>query len=153
MKKRIRIYIYIIAVLLMGTILASAALASQINWYSYEEGMALGLSENKKVFISFYADWCKFCKTMDRKTFQNGEIISYLNANFISIKVNVEREKSVAREYNINPLPDSWFLSEKGDVIGNKPGYLTAEDLMPVLQFIHTDSFQKMSYRQFKESL
>ena len=153
MKKRIRIYIYIIAVLLMGTILASADLASQINWYSYEEGMALGLSENKKVFISFYADWCKFCKTMDRKTFQNGEIIFYLNANFISIKVNVEREKSVAREYNINPLPDSWFLSEKGDVIGNKPGYLTAEDLMPVLKFIHTDSFQKMSYRQFKESL
>jgi thioredoxin-related protein len=65
----------------------------------------------------------------------------------------VEREKSIAKKYNINPLPDSWFLSEKGDVIGNRPGYLTAGDLMPVLQFIKTESFLKMSYRQFKESL
>ena len=141
------------AVLLIWAVAAPVAAADQIKWYSYEEGMALGVSESKKVFINFYADWCKFCKTMDRQTFQDPGIISYLNSHFISIKVDVEREKSVAEKYNINPLPDSWFLSETGDVIGNRPGYLSAEDLMPILQFIKTESFLKMSYRQFKESL
>jgi thioredoxin-related protein len=141
------------AALLIWAVAIPVTAADQIKWYSHEEGTALGISESKKVFISFYADWCKFCKTMDLKTFQDAAIVSYLNSHFISVKVDVEREKSVTKKYNINPLPDSWFLSEKGDVIGNKPGYLSAEDLMPILQFIKTESFLKMSYLQFKESL
>lgn len=153
MKNRIKLTICITAALLIWTVAIPVTAADQIKWYSHEEGTALGISESKKVFISFYADWCKFCKTMDLKTFQDAGIISYLNSHFISVKVDVEREKSVAKKYNINPLPDSWFLSEKGDVIGNKPGYLSTEDLMPILQFIKTESFLKMSYLQFKESL
>ena len=141
------------AVLLIWAVAPSVTAADQIKWHAYEEGTALGVSENKKVFINFHADWCKYCETMDRKTFQDAGIISYLNSYFISIKVDVEREKSVAKKYNINPLPDCWFLSEKGDIIGNRPGYLSAEDLMPILQFIKTDSFLKMNYQQFKESL
>jgi len=153
MKSRIKIYIYLTAALLIWVVSVPVTAADQITWYSYEEGMALGKSEGKKVFINFRADWCKFCRTMERKTFKDTGIISYLDSHFISIKVDVEREKSIAKKYNINPLPDTWFLSEKGDVIGNKPGLLLAKDLMPILQFIQTDSFLKMSYREFKESL
>lgn len=153
MKKQMKFYICMTAVLLIGALAIPAIASDQIIWYTYEEGMALGASENKKVFINFYADWCKFCKTMERQTFKDAGVILYLNSHFISIKVDVEREKSIARKYNINPLPDTWFLSENGDVIGNKPGFLSAEDLMPILQFIKTESFLKMSYQQFKKSL
>jgi len=139
--------------LLIWVVAVPVTAADQIKWYSHEEGTALGVSESKKVFINFYADWCKFCKTMDRLTFQDAGIVSYLNTYFISIKVDVEREKPIAGKYNINPLPDCWFLSEKGDVIGNRPGYLSAEDLMPILQFVKTESFLTMSYQEFKESL
>lgn len=141
------------AALMIWAVAVPVTAADQIKWYSHEEGTALGMLESKKVFISFYADWCKFCKTMEQQTFTDAGIISYLNSHFISVKVDVEREKSVARKYNISPLPDSWFLSEKGEVIGNRPGYLSAEDLMPVLQFIKTESFLKMTFLQFKESL
>ena len=153
MKNRINIYMCLTTALLIWTVSVPATATDQIKWYSYEEGIALGTSEGKKIFINFHADWCKFCRTMDRQTFKDAGIISYLNSHFISIKVDVEREKSIAKKYNINPLPDTWFLSETGEVIGNKPGFLSAEDLMPVLQFIQTESFLKMSYRQFKESL
>jgi len=139
--------------LLIWVVAAPVTAADQIKWYSHEEGTALGVSESKKVFINFYADWCKFCKTMDRLTFQDAGIVSYLNTYFISVKVDVEREKPIAEKYNINPLPDCWFLSEKGDIIGNRPGYLSAEDLMPILQFVKTESFLTMSYQEFKESL
>lgn len=153
MKNRVKLAICMTAALLIWAVAVPVTAADQIKWYSYEEGAALGISESKKVFISFYADWCKFCKTMEQQTFQDAGIISYLNSHFISVKVDVEREKSIAKKYSINPLPDTWFLSENGDVIGNKPGYLSAEDLMPILQFIKTESFLKMSYLQFKESL
>ena len=153
MKNHIKIALGMTVALLIWAVGTPVIAADQIQWYSYEEGMTRGLSENKKIFINFHADWCRYCKDMDRLTFQDAAVISYLNSQFIAIKVDVDHEKSVAKKYNINPLPDSWFLTEKGEVIGNKPGYLTAKDLMPVLQFIQTESYLKMSYRQFRESL
>ena len=139
---------------LFFTIIGSApnvSAASMIQWYPYTEGMALGKAEGKKVFINFYATWCQYCRRMDKKTFKDPAIVSYLNENFISIKVDVEREKSVASRYNISPLPDTWFISETGEDIGNRPGFMTADDLLPVLQFIHTGSYLKMSYAEFVE--
>ncbi len=59
--------------LMIWAVAVPVSAADQIKWYSYEEGTALGMSENKKLFISFYADWCKFCKTMDQQTFQDAK--------------------------------------------------------------------------------
>ena len=89
---------------------------------------------------------------MEKNTFTNADIIAYLNSNFISIQIDVDREKSLARKYNIQPLPDTWFLTQTGEVIGNRPGYLTAQDPLPLLRYIHSESYQKMSFSQFKES-
>ena len=132
---------------------APAADADGIRWYSYEEGMALGKSNPKKVFINFFAKWCGFCRRMDKETFTDKVVVDYLQENFIAVKVDVDKERNVAAQYNISPLPDTWFVSEKGEAIGNRPGYMSAEELLPVLQFIKTDSYLKMSYVQFLESL
>lgn len=131
---------------------AQAAGTDGIQWYSYEEGMALSKSSPKKIFINFFAKWCSFCRMMDTKTFADKGVVDYLQKNFITVKVDVDREKHVAAQYNISPLPDSWFISEKGEAIGNRPGYMSADELLPVLKFIHTDSYLKMSYVQFLNS-
>ena len=144
------------AILLWGLIgfgAVSWAVSNQVNWYSYHEGMAIGQAEKKKLFLSFYADWCMYCRTMDATTFKDPMVTSYLNDNFIPIRIDVVREKEIAAKYPINPLPDAWFLSPDGDVIGNKPGYMTAEELLPVLKFIYTDSYLKMSYSHFLDTI
>ena len=66
--------------------------------------------------------------------------------------LDVDQERDVAAHYNIRPLPDMWFISEKGEAIGNKPGYVAPEEMLPVLKFIQTDSYLKMSYQTFLES-
>ena len=126
-----------------------ALCANLIKWYPYEEGMALGKSDGKKTFISFYADWCQYCRKMEKQTFKDPSIVSFLNENFIAIRVDVERERRIAAQYQISPLPDTWFISENGEIIGNKPGYMTAKELLPVLYFIQTESFLSMSFPEF----
>jgi len=128
---------------------AESAESSGIQWYSYDEGMALGKNKAKKVFINFYAQWCGYCRKMDTRTFKDSAVMDYINTNFIAVKVDVDKERYVAAQYNISPLPDLWFISEEGEAIGNKPGYLSAKDLLPVLKFIQTESYLKMSYTQF----
>ena len=152
-SKAFHIVIAMLVLLTMGLLSpVQAADTPVINWLSYDKGMALGKSQQKKVFINFFATWCSFCRMMDTKTFTDAAVVNYLNDNFVPVKVDVDQEQEVAAQYNIRPLPDMWFVSEKGEAIGNKPGFTGPEDMLPVLKFIQTDSYLKMSYQQFLDS-
>lgn len=134
----------------LGMLMAGSPAASgSILWHSYETGMALGKKENKKVFLHFWAEWCDSCKKMAKETFTDTAVIAYLNKHFISIKVNSDKEKAVVSEYNVRGLPDNWFIAEQNKIIGNQPGYIPPDKLLPLLRYIYTNSYQKMSYRKF----
>jgi thiol:disulfide interchange protein len=119
---------------------AGYASPNQIQWLSFESGMARGKFEKKNVFVNFYADWCGFCKEMDRTTFRDPSVISYLNENFIAVKVNTDREQQTAAMFRVQGLPDSWFFSKQGDVIGHRPGFIPAETLLTILKSIVSDA-------------
>ena len=128
---------------------ATQAGGAGIQWLSYAEGRDRGAAENKKVFLVFDADWCKYCLKMEKETFQNPTVIAYVNRNFVPIKVNSDREQAIAQKYNIRGLPSTWFLSETGDKIGNRPGYIPADEMLQVLKFIGTDSYRSMNFQSF----
>jgi len=150
--RTMHIAIIIIALMTFFQFHPPAAESAGIDWYSHEKGLVLGKSQAKKVFINFYATWCGYCKMMDTKTFTDSSVIAYMKNNFIAVKVDVDKERQVAAMYNISPLPDVWFISEKGAPIGNKPGYIPTKDMLQVLKFIHTDSYLKMSFMQFLDT-
>ncbi len=128
-------------------------IAEPIKWYSYEEGMALGKRKGKKVFLYFWAGWCTFCKKMEQETLTKSTIVSYLNDYFISVKVDSGREKKKALRYSVEGVPTTWFLTENGEKLINLPGYISPDIFLPVLQFIHSESFKKMTFNQFLKEL
>lgn len=123
-----------------------------IKWLTYDNGLSAAKKEGKKIFVHFYANWCGYCRAMEKKTFQDANIIGYLNKNFIPIKVNTDKEQNVAVKYGVRGLPSNWFLKKNGDKIGNRPGFIPPEDLMAFLEFIHTDSYKKMTFQAFSEA-
>lgn len=125
------------------------AAPDRIKWYSYDEGMALGKREGKKVFLHFYANWCAYCVKMAIKTFNDPLVVNYLNKNFISIRVNADREKKLVRDYSVRGLPSNWFIGENGEKISNRPGYIPPEMLVNMLKYIQTDSYKKMTFKKF----
>jgi len=139
------------AALLLAGIFCSGALATEggIQWFSYAEGRERGEAENKKVFLVFDADWCKYCLMMEKETFRDPTVVAYVNRNFVPIKVNSDREQSIASKYNVRGLPSTWFISETGDRIGNRPGYIPADEMLQVLKFIGTDSYRSMNFQTF----
>ncbi len=129
------------------------AAADGIRWLDYDKGISRGKSEDKKVFLNFYADWCRYCTMMDQKTFQDKEVIAYLNQNFIPVRVDSDKNRKVSREYNVQGLPVSWFISEDGENIGSQPGYIPPEMMLPLLKYIETDSYKTMNFQKFQEGL
>ena len=123
-----------------------------IQWLSYAEGRQRGETESRKVFLVFNADWCRYCLQMEKETFQNPTVIAYVNRNFVPISVNSDKEQEVAAKYNVRGLPSTWFIAENGERIGNRPGYITADEMLKILKYIGTDSYQSMSFQAFVEN-
>ncbi len=121
----------------------------EINWYSYDKGITAGKAEKKKIFLHFYADWCGYCKVMNNTTFKDAAVVSYLNQNFISIKVNSDQERELAQRYKVRGLPTNWFLKETDEKIANRPGYIPPSEMILYLEFIQTGSYQKMTLKNF----
>ena len=133
-------YIRCVRLLILSLILCVAGVASaadSIKWRSYEEGMVLSKIEKKKVFLHFYADWCGFCRKMANTTFKDSTLINYLNENFMPIMVNTDRELQTAGAYGVSGLPTTVFLTEMGEPIFSKTGYIPTLTLMSMLEEIN----------------
>ena len=120
-----------------------------IDWKNYDEGISTSKRDSKKLLITFYADWCTYCKVMERETFKDSAVVSYINKNFVPVRVNSEKERNTARTFRVRGLPDTWFMSEDHEVIGHRAGYIPAETMIQVLKYINTDSYKDMSFKSF----
>lgn len=132
--KRLRTGVLLLALLAAG--LNSVVAADRIEWHSYDAGMSRSKFEKKKVFLYFYAEWCAYCRDMDFKTFKDPAVVAALNRSFIPIRVDSDREPAAAALFRVKGLPDSWFLAESGSIIGHRPGFIPADQLVKIFNVI-----------------
>jgi len=135
-------HVLLITFFILTNLFSITASAGEIIWHDYEKGLALGKSSNKKIMINFYADWCGYCKKMEKETFGAPKVADYLNANFIAIRINSDKNMELARAYHVTGLPVTWFLTENGDKIGNRPGWMNAGTFLDLLEYVYTDSYK-----------
>ena len=135
-SRTIGLTLLIVCCLSIGAV-GDAAAVEVINWRSYEEGLVVSKVEKKKVFLHFYADWCVFCGKMAKETFQNPDVISYLNNHFISVRVDTDKEPGTAMKYGVMGLPSTWFLTERGEAIGTVPGFIGPDTLLSMLKEVN----------------
>jgi len=142
----------LLATVILSFVCASGPLAAtnSIPWVSYEDAKKLADNSNK-VFLYFYSTNCYYCALMEKNTFSDQKLATYLSRNFLTVKVNTDREKVLADNYNVRGNPTNYFLTEEFEVIGQLPGYLPPEDLLNILKYVHTGSFQKMTFEKFME--
>lgn len=133
--------IALVVIALSGAVMPAIAGPKGIRWQSLSDAMARSKSENKKIFVHFYADWCGTCKVMEEKTFRDPGVIKTLNKNYLPVKVNVDKNKKVSEIFKINLLPDTWFIAENNEIIGNRPGYISPEQLKALLKMFLEDDF------------
>jgi thioredoxin-related protein len=133
----------LLLVLLAGAVASAQAAADKIEWHTYDSGMARSKFEKKKVFLYFYIEDCIYCKEMERRTFKDSAVIAALNRNFIPIRVNADRDQQTSLLYSVKGFPDLWFIAESGEVIGHKPGFAPADQLMKILNVVMTGAAAK----------
>jgi len=142
--------IVLLCMSLLGTP-ASGNAASGVGWQDFEAGLARGREQNRKIFLYFYTDWCTYCKEMEKTTFSDPAVIAFLNNHFVPIRVNADRNAEAAARFGVRALPLSWFVAADGTRLSSLPGYVPAERLILLLRFMQTESFKRMSLKEFAQ--
>lgn len=106
-----------------------------------EEIMADAVLKDKVVFLDFYTTWCGPCKWMDNNVFNQNEITSKLNRNFVSYKVDAEDFDGVntALKYRVAAYPTYIFLTPQGEVIHRLEGMIPQESFSQAIDEIITE--------------
>ncbi|MFH2058708.1 MAG: thioredoxin fold domain-containing protein [Pseudomonadota bacterium] len=86
---------------------------------------------------------------MEQVSFKDSTIYNYLNENFISIRINTDHQKAFAIKWKVKGLPSLWFLEPDSTKISNVPGYVDKKQFLSILNYIHTNSYGKISFQEF----
>ncbi len=71
-----------------------------VDWYPWgQEALSKAQAENKPIFLSIGYSACHWCHVMARESFEDERVAAFLNAHFVSIKVDREERPDLDRIY------------------------------------------------------
>ena len=142
-----------------------SAPAEEIKWLTYDQAVALSKKNPKPFFIDVYTDWCGWCKQMDKNTFSNQKIASYLNKRFYSIKLNAEKPDTVhykgvamtngalaAKIFHASSYPTTVYLEGDETLLQPIPGYQAPNDLYRIIHYIGENHYKTTTWDDFSRS-
>lgn len=83
------------------------------------------LSENKKVVVDFYADWCGPCKMMSPMF----EAAATEVKDVVFAKLNVDELQSIAQEFEISSIP-TMILFKYGKLFEQSSGFMPKDKIV-----------------------
>lgn len=83
----------------------------------------LAVREQKPMLLVFGAEWCGFCKKLEKMTLANPQMVKYINSTFVSVHVDVDKDPQVARILEVESLPCTIVLSPDADLLGRIEGF------------------------------
>ncbi|WP_121667238.1 thioredoxin family protein [Mesonia aquimarina] len=86
---------FIAFIFLFMFISVSAQRKAEINWMSFEQLEDSLQQKSKKTLVYFYADWCVYCKKMDRNAFKNSAVVKKVKEEFYAVKMNAETSDTI----------------------------------------------------------
>ncbi|PVW15055.1 thioredoxin family protein [Marixanthomonas spongiae] len=80
---------------LAGLFITKAQNPDEIQWKTWPELEQALKKEPKPVFIFFHADWCVYCKKIERVVFNKLAVIQKINKNYYAVEMNVESTDTI----------------------------------------------------------
>jgi thiol:disulfide interchange protein len=107
---------------------------SGISFYegTWEQALEQAKKEGKPIFLDISASWCSVCKKLKTKTFSDGEVAKYFNANFINVNVDGEKGEGIrlAEKYGVKKYPGLLLIDSGEKVIAQTAGYKNPSQLI-----------------------
>ncbi len=88
---------------------------------TFEAALAKAKAQNKLVMVDFHAEWCGACRTLDKKTFTDANVVT-ASRRFVNVKVDVDKQQEIAARYGVSSLPTIGWIKGDGKPVGGIVG-------------------------------
>lgn len=96
----------------------------QLNWQTnLQAAHKIAAAENKPMLLVFGADWCHYCKKLEKETLNSKQVSTYVNESFVAIHLDADKDKRVAEILKVSSLPCTIVLSPNADLLGRIEGF------------------------------
>lgn len=93
-------------------------LSNGVAWQPWSSAsFARARGEKKPVLLAISATWCHSCHEMDRTSYADPMIATFINERFIPIRVDADDRPDISERYNLGGWPTTAFLTPDGDIL------------------------------------
>lgn len=163
-------------------LLAQDHAEQKVHWTTLEEAQAAARKDGKPLIIDVYTQWCGPCRMLSSNTFMDDRTADYINTHFHAVKFDAEGGDTVTyngKAYGnptydpelkgmrngthdltmaIAPVsgrvayPTVVYMDKNGNVLAPVQGYLTPEQIEPVLIYFGEGLNGKEEFPEFHKA-
>jgi thiol:disulfide interchange protein len=115
---------------LPGGVEAQSETGPAFHTLSLDRALQKAKADGKVVMVDFYADWCRPCKLLDKKTWPDDKVQDWLKAKTVAIKIDIDKETSLAEKYKIESIPTLVFIKSDGSEAGRIGGFMQPKEFL-----------------------
>lgn len=132
-----RIIIVLIGVILSTSVFAQTGTRFMDN-EPWTQVVKKAKKEKKLIFVDCYTSWCGPCKQLATQIFPLKEVGDYMNAKFVCVKYDMEKEAGLAfgKKYpkEVKAYPTMLIIDTEGKLIHKVVGSQPAEELLNAIE-------------------
>jgi len=115
----------------------SKAISQDVRWLkSAQTAVNESHQTGRMVLVSVGADWCHYCKKMDRETWKNRAVSRAISDGYVPLKLMDEDHKELIAALQIKAFPSTLVFSSDRQLIARIDGYVEPAKMLEVLDQI-----------------
>lgn len=165
--------ILVIGILAIFAVSFTGKPKEEVNWMSFEEMQVAYAKAPRPILVDLYTNWCGWCKVMDKNTYQNKQVATYINEKYYAVKFDAESKAEVVfngRKYGYNAkykthdlavelsfgqlsYPNTVFLADIKARPAPLAGYMKPKEIEAPLRYFAERKSEQESFVDFNKKL
>jgi uncharacterized protein YyaL (SSP411 family) len=107
----------------------------QIDWVQTEQkAISLARRFNLPILVYVKSSDCGYCRKMEREVWSNPQIIAMVDAGFIPLELNAERDAETVAAMGIRAFPTTLIFTPNVQFVNGAPGYMPPNQVAGLLR-------------------
>jgi thioredoxin-like negative regulator of GroEL len=112
-----------------------SAMGQEVQWrHDYTQARREAVEKNRPLLVDVGTENCYWCKRLDASTFRDPKVVKMMNEQFIPVKLDANREPTLAEALGIQSYPTIVWASPDGKILKVHPGFMEAGPFLDTLQ-------------------